>query len=70
VVAHELAHVAHQDHSPAFWSLLRQVCPETDRARAFLAGVSWMCQQWDHLPPVERALLARGSAHEEGADEA
>ena len=65
VVAHELAHVAHQDHSPAFWKLLRHVCPDTDRARAFLAGVSWLGLNWDKLPPVERALLARTTAYEE-----
>jgi predicted metal-dependent hydrolase len=64
VVAHELAHVVHQDHSPAFWKLLRRVCPDTDRARAFLAGVSWLGQHWERLPPVERALLAGASACE------
>jgi predicted metal-dependent hydrolase len=65
VVAHELAHVTHLDHSPAFWALLRRACPETDRARAFLAGVSWLGQRWEQLPPVERALLARTTAYEE-----
>ena len=65
VVAHELAHVIHQDHSPAFWNLLRRVCPDTDRARAFLAGVSWLGLNWEKLPPVERALLARTTAYEE-----
>lgn len=62
VVAHELAHVTHMDHSPAFWELLRRVCPETDRANAFLHGVSWLGQQWETLPPVERALLTRTQA--------
>ena len=65
VVAHELAHVTHHDHSPAFWKLLRRVCPDTDRARAFLAGVSWLGLSWEKLPPVERALLARTTAYEE-----
>lgn len=59
VLAHELAHGVHPDHSPAFWRLLRAVCPDTDRAQAFLAGVSWTAGHWDRLPPVERALLAR-----------
>jgi len=58
VVAHELAHAFHPDHSPAFWALLRKVCPQTDRARAFLAGVSWLAARWGDLPPVERAQLA------------
>lgn len=59
VVAHELAHVFHFDHSPEFWALLRQVCPDTDRANAFLAGVSWLGRTWDAMPPLERALLMR-----------
>lgn len=59
VIAHELAHVIHLDHSPAFWELLRRVCPDTDRANAFLQGVSWLGQHWEKLPPVERALLTR-----------
>lgn len=58
VVAHELAHAVHADHSPAFWALLRSVEPDTDRARAFLEGVSWIARRWRRLPPVERALLA------------
>ena len=65
VVAHELAHVTHQDHSPAFWALVRRVYPETDRARAFLAGVSWLGNRWEHLPPVERALLTGVTACDE-----
>lgn len=57
VVAHELAHVSHPNHSPEFWDLLRRVCPETERARAFLEGVSWFGRSWERLPPVERSLL-------------
>jgi len=57
VVAHELAHVSHPDHSPGFWTLLREVCPQTDRARAFLEGVGWFGRHWESLPPVERSLL-------------
>jgi len=57
VVAHELAHIDHPDHSAAFWNLLRQVCPETDRARAFLEGVSWVASRWETMPPVERSQL-------------
>jgi len=57
VVAHELAHIDHPDHSAAFWDLLHRVCPETDRARAFLEGVSWLGRAWKKLPPVEQSLL-------------
>jgi predicted metal-dependent hydrolase len=62
VVAHELAHISHHDHSPAFWALLRSVYPATDRADAFLAGVSWLGRRWESLPPVERALLIRATS--------
>lgn len=57
VVAHELAHTFYLDHSPAFWELVRSVCPKTDRARAFLEGVSWLAAAWDDLPPVEWSQL-------------
>jgi len=57
VVAHELAHAFHLDHSSAFWELVRSVCPKTDRARAFLEGVTWLASAWDDLPPVERSQL-------------
>ncbi len=60
VVAHELAHTFHLDHSPAFWELVRSVCPKTDRARAFLEGVSWLAAAWEDLPPVERSQLTGG----------
>jgi len=59
VVAHELAHAFHADHSPAFWELVRSVCPNTDRARAFLDGVTWMAENSGELPPVERSQLVR-----------
>lgn len=58
VVAHELAHAFYLDHSEAFWELARSVCPKTDRARAFLEGVSWLAGAWDTLPPVERWQLS------------
>lgn len=61
VMAHELAHVVHPNHSPAFWGLLRRVYPQTDRARAFLEGVSWFGRSWERLPPVERSLLVDGA---------
>jgi predicted metal-dependent hydrolase len=67
VVAHELAHALVPDHSRAFWELVRAVCPSTDRARAFLEGVSWLASAWDDLPPVERALLRRPGHSEDSA---
>jgi Protein of unknown function DUF45 len=65
VVAHELAHAVHPNHSPAFWDLLRRICPETDRAKAFLDGVSWLAHNRERLPPVERELLGEVEREEE-----
>ncbi len=36
VCIHELCHLAHPDHSPAFWTLVRRCCPDTDHAKAWL----------------------------------
>ena len=37
VIVHELAHLRHPDHSPAFWKTVNQY-PRTERARGFLIG--------------------------------
>jgi predicted metal-dependent hydrolase len=58
VVAHELGHSFHPDHSPAFWKLVRSICRHTDRANAFLEGVGWLALSWADLQPAERAQLA------------
>ena len=65
IVAHELCHVVHLRHGRGFWALLRRVCPDTDRARAFLEGVGWLGRSWRSLPPVERALLLHGDADQD-----
>ena len=36
VVAHEVAHLRHFDHSPAFWRLVETLCPGHARPRAWL----------------------------------
>jgi len=36
VVVHEMAHLVHLDHSPAFWDLVRRIAPDHDRDRAWL----------------------------------
>ncbi len=66
VMAHELAHAVHADHSPAFWALVREICPHTDRARAFLEGVSWLAQSWEYLPSVERTQLTGSASANQG----
>lgn len=66
VIAHELAHITHLNHSPDFWALVRQVCPNTDRARGFLDAASWFGQRWSQLDPVERAMLTGISPCDQG----
>jgi predicted metal-dependent hydrolase len=41
VVAHELTHLRHADHSPAFWKLLEKVAPHTPQAKAWLKQYGW-----------------------------
>lgn len=36
VAAHEVAHLARMDHSPAFWAILARLCPDHAAARAWL----------------------------------
>lgn len=36
VVGHEVAHLVHMDHSPAFWRLCHRLADETDSARLWL----------------------------------
>lgn len=36
VVAHEVAHLRHMNHSPAFWALTEELCPGSRAARAWL----------------------------------
>jgi predicted metal-dependent hydrolase len=36
LVAHEMAHLREMNHSARFWALLRDLCPETDAAEAWL----------------------------------
>lgn len=51
IIAHELAHALFPDHSREFWDLLRRVCPDTDRVRGFLEGVSWQRRATDPAIP-------------------
>lgn len=57
VAAHELAHAIHPNHSPAFWELLHSVCPETERAMAFLEGVGWLANNQGQMPTAELRQL-------------
>lgn len=41
VIAHELTHRLHNDHSPEFWAYLEAAYPLTERARGFVQGVGF-----------------------------
>ncbi len=48
VIAHELMHRRHPNHSATFWSELRTAYPLTEKARGFISGVGFATSQ-----PVE-----------------
>lgn len=45
VIAHELMHRKHPNHSAAFWNELKAAYPLTERARGFIHGVSFASGQ-------------------------
>ena len=36
LVAHEVAHLREMNHQPPFWKLCKELCPDTDRCKAWL----------------------------------
>ncbi|HSM20344.1 MAG TPA: YgjP-like metallopeptidase domain-containing protein, partial [Hyphomicrobiales bacterium] len=36
LAAHEVAHLKEMNHSPRYWRILKDLCPDTDRAEAWL----------------------------------
>jgi predicted metal-dependent hydrolase len=36
LVAHEVAHLTEMNHGPKFWKLTRELCPDVERAKAWL----------------------------------
>jgi len=36
LAAHEVAHLIEMNHSPRFWQLVQRICPDHDRAKAWL----------------------------------
>jgi hypothetical protein len=47
LAAHEVAHLARMDHSPAFWALVARICPGWKAARA------WLRAEGDRLLAVD-----------------
>ena len=48
VIAHELTHRLHPNHSRDFWQTLHDAYPESERARGFVKGVMFaQGRQWD-----------------------
>jgi predicted metal-dependent hydrolase len=41
VIAHEMCHRLHPNHSPAFWQTLTDAYPLTERARGFIQGIGF-----------------------------
>ncbi|GLK65937.1 M48 family metallopeptidase [Paracoccus kondratievae] len=46
VAAHEVAHLAHMDHSPAFWAATARLRPDYARQRAWLRAHGHELQAW------------------------
>lgn len=41
IIAHELAHIRHPDHSKSFWGYLTAAYPKTEQARGFIKGIGF-----------------------------
>jgi hypothetical protein len=55
VLVHELCHTRQLNHSPAFWALVAQICPEFRRRRTELRAAGRQLPAWV-LDPVERRV--------------
>jgi predicted metal-dependent hydrolase len=46
VAAHEVAHLAEMNHSPAFWAVVTRLCPDWQARRAWLRANGGALQAW------------------------
>ncbi len=51
VAAHEVAHLVHLDHSPAFWSLVAEICPDYRAHRTWLRENGMSLHRYRFDPP-------------------
>ncbi|MCR8722746.1 M48 family metallopeptidase [Frigidibacter sp. ROC022] len=51
VAAHEVAHLAEMNHSPAFWSVVAQLFPDHKRQRAWLKQNGQHLHRWQFTAP-------------------
>lgn len=59
VAAHEVAHLAHMDHSPAFWTAVGRLMPEYAERRAWLRRHGGALQAWRFRAPVPPSGFAQ-----------
>jgi len=52
VVAHEVAHLAELNHSPRFWAVVRQLCPDYEPARDWLRRNGAALHRHDFSPAL------------------
>lgn len=67
VLLHELAHLLHSGHGPAFWALLAGY-PRTERARGFLEGFAFAAGAGPAAPDPGGDLVGDGTGDDADGD--
>jgi predicted metal-dependent hydrolase len=62
VAAHEVAHLARMDHSPAFWRVVAGLCPDYARHRDWLRRNGNDLHGWSFAAPANGAIDAEPEA--------
>lgn len=58
VAAHEVAHLRHMDHSPAFWTLVARLMPDYQEHRRWLRKHGPALMAWRFAAPAAAAVTA------------